>query len=302
MASPTDKRLLIFANPTSGRGRGVGIAERLMPTLATGGFVPGLVTRPASTLTADELSVGAHAIVVIGGDGTLRGVVEQYVRVLGPAAVPPVLFIGLGTANVMQKHLGLRYARGALPTDVLSLLQNRHVRLLDLAMANDRVVLLMVSCGIDAAVVHKLAAARRGPITMLSYVPPAVETLFTHAYVPVSVRVDGRSLVEDRPALVFVGNVREYGTGFPVLRNASSDDGLLDVCVLPCSNPRQLAHMILLVLRGRHVHMPGVKYAKGRVIEVDSPHTVPVQIDGDAAETLPVCVRLLDARVPFIVR
>jgi diacylglycerol kinase (ATP) len=295
-------RLLIFANPTSGRGRGVAIAERLLPVLASAGFAPELVTKPAATLGKDEMEPATHACVVIGGDGTLRGAVEHYVHVLGAGHVPPMLFIGLGTANVMQRHLGLRYPKTGLPFDVLSLLQNMRVRHLDLAVAGNRVLLLMASCGIDAAVVHKLAAERRGPITKFSYVPPAVVSLLSHAYVPVSVRVDGRQLIDRRPALVFVGNVREYGTGFPVLTHATSDDGLLDVCVLPCANPRQLAHMVLLVVQGRHTQTPGVVYTKGRNIEIESPSDVPLQIDGDAAAMLPVCIRLLDERVPFIVQ
>ena len=76
---------------------------------------------------------------------------------------------------------------------------------------------------------------------------------------------------------------REYGTGFPILTHAKSDDGLLDVCVLPCKSHADVVRLAMLAATGDHLHEEGVIYVQGRSVRIESPQPVPVQIDGDAA-------------------
>jgi len=98
-----------------------------------------------------------------------------------------------------------------------------------------------------------------------------------------------------------VGNVAEYGTGFAVLPHARPDDGLLDVCVMPCSSHGELIKLFLAAAAGEHLQQEGVVYAKGKHVLIDSPEKVPVQVDGEAAGTTPLEIDLLPLRVPFIV-
>ena len=93
---------------------------------------------------------------------------------------------------------------------------------------------------------------RTGPINIASYVMPAMLTLRDYHFPKITVTVDGAVVTRDRPAIAFVGNVREYGTGFPILIDAKSDDGLLDICVLPCRNYGDLAKMLIVVAIGRY--------------------------------------------------
>jgi diacylglycerol kinase family enzyme len=60
----------------------------------------------------------AKAIVVIGGDGTLRSVVDRLLS-LTTRRLPPVLCIGFGTANLMQRHLKLRYPKNGIADRVV---------------------------------------------------------------------------------------------------------------------------------------------------------------------------------------
>jgi diacylglycerol kinase family enzyme len=116
-----------------------------------------------------------------------------------------------------------------------------------------------------------------------------------------SVELDGKMIFPMAPAMTFVGNVPEYGTGFPILPDAVSDDGLLDVCVLPCATPQKLAEIALRTVANEHMQMRGVVCRKGRQIKVTTEAPFPVQLDGDPGGHTPVEIELLEHKLAFIV-
>ncbi len=152
-----------------------------------------------------------------------------------------------------------------------------------------------------AQVVHELKRIRNGPITMLSYLLPAAVALRDYHFASLRVVVDGIELAAGVPGVAYVGNVREYGAGFPVLPFARADDGLLDICLLPCRTRRELFDVFLHAIVGRHVKMPGVLYVTGKSIQIETDVPAPVQLDGDAEGYTPLDINLLPVKVPFIV-
>ena len=189
----------------------------------------------------------------------------------------------MGTANLMGRHLGLRWTPRTLVPAVVATVRQRRVRHLDAGVANGTPFLLMAGVGLDGQVVHLLDQMRRGPIAYASYVLPTVMTLAGYRFPPLTVTVDGRAVLSDEPAIAFIGNVPEYGTGLPILTRAVPDDGLLDVCAIPCRDLRELAEVLLVVATGEHALREGVVYTRGRRVHVASAAAVPVQADGDSA-------------------
>jgi len=290
----------IFANPISGKGQGRVIAQRLERSLAKGGLRPKLFLDKASAIDDRILSEPARTAIVIGGDGTLRTVADRFIS--HDLTPPPLLPIGLGTANLMVRHLGLNWNRTNLESEVASAINNLRVRELDAGRANGRLFLLMVGIGFDAQIVHELDRMRSGPIGWLSYVPPAALALHEFSPQPMQVVVDGEEVWPMAPGLAFVGNVREYGVGFPVLPFATPDDGLFDICVLPCESRAQLIRLFLHAIAGEHLIGHGSVYLRGKHVQITGSRSIPVQIDGDPGGHTPVDINLLPFRVPFIVR
>ena len=67
-------QILIFANPIAGRGVGARIADELEGQFRREGFrVHKWLQKPAE-VSDEYLDGSARAAIVIGGDGTLRGV------------------------------------------------------------------------------------------------------------------------------------------------------------------------------------------------------------------------------------
>ena len=137
----------------------------------------------------------------------------------------------MATANLLGRNLGLLWNHRDLPQRVSQLITERRMKKLDVAAANGELFLLMAGIGMDGAIVHELDKMRSGPIDYTSYALPAALALGTYAYPPITVTVDGRRVFTNRPAMAFVGNIKEYGTGFPLLPHATPDDGLLDSIV-----------------------------------------------------------------------
>jgi YegS/Rv2252/BmrU family lipid kinase len=295
--------VLIFANPIAGRGRGRWIAERIAGRLAAEGFRPRLLLERPDQVRPDQLDPAARAAIAIGGDGTIRSVARQLYaqerRTGGDA--PPLLIVPMGTANLLGRHLGIEWPARNLADQVVAAIRRHRVVWFDAACANGEMFLLMAGVGIDAQVVHELARIRSGPIEMLSYVLPAATTFVQYAYPSLTVTVDDQVIIRDKPAMAFVGNVKEYGTGFPLLPHARPDDGLLDVVVLPCRTPQEAVRHFLYAAAGEHLQQEGVVYAKGTAIRVTSSEPAPIQIDGEAAGHTPVDIKLMPIRVPFIV-
>jgi diacylglycerol kinase family enzyme len=292
--------VLIFANPIAGHGQGRAVAERLAQRLARDRLSPTLIFKRPDDVKDRELDGSARAAVAIGGDGTVRGVATRLFKSFG-GSMPPLMVVPMGTANLLGRHLGTNWRERELPGRVSAALQARTTIQLDAASANGELFLLMAGIGLDARVVHELDRIRAGPIDITDYALPAALALGFYRYPPVTVTVNDRVLCKDLPAVVFVGNVKEYGTGFPILPHAVPNDGLLDVCVLPTANRVDAVRHLLHAAAGEHLASEGAIYTKGRRIHVTSAEPVPVQIDGEAAGHTPLEIDLLPARVPFIV-
>ncbi|MBV8780853.1 MAG: hypothetical protein JO353_05585 [Phycisphaerae bacterium] len=292
--------VLVFSNPISGKGKGKAIAHRLASALGEAGLAVTAFTQRASSIDRTQFGASPLAAVVIGGDGTLRAVTERLIDVYDDSTMPPIAVIPLGTANLMGRHLGLRW-RGAPSDRIVAAIRRRRIRRIDAARANGRLFLLMAGVGIDGQVVHELDAVRKGPIDYVSYVLPAVRALAGYRYPAIRVTIDGKRRFGPKPGIAFVGNVAEYGTGFPLLKHARSDDGLLDVCVLPCASRGDAIRLLMRAAVGEHVDLEGALYTTGHKVRIDANHDVPVQVDGDASGHTPLEIELLDRRVPFIV-
>ncbi|MEM1012549.1 MAG: diacylglycerol kinase family protein [Planctomycetota bacterium] len=97
------RRVWVIVNPRAGRGLAATVARTIVSDLRRSGVATSLTqTHPAETVSPS----GDHdAVLVIGGDGTVRAAVE---RLLQLGMVPPILPVPMGTANLLGRHLGLR--------------------------------------------------------------------------------------------------------------------------------------------------------------------------------------------------
>jgi diacylglycerol kinase (ATP) len=295
---PRMRRVDIVFNPNSGRGRAAGLADHVALLLRDAG----VDARPATIgdyLNNGPVDASADCVVALGGDGTVRAVVDGLQASAG-ADAPPVAIGAVGTANLVARHLRLPWSADANHAALVRAILAGRTYAMDVAVANDRPFLIMCSVGFDARVVHELAAHRTGPISMLHYLPAFARSWVGFAPDEVEVIADGRTLFGPAPGLVVVGNAAEYGTGFSMTPDAVTDDGKLDVSVFTMDDRK---HLVSAAFHAavRQVGRIAASVTTAREVQVLATSAAPAQVDGEPFGHAPVRIGLLPHRQRFIV-
>jgi diacylglycerol kinase (ATP) len=287
------KRIAAIVNPVSGRRDltpVVGLIGRKVNALGAD-FSLHRTARPGdATRIATSLQESADAVLVVGGDGTVCEVVNGLME----RRVPVLVYRG-GTENLLARELKMPSS----PGEAARMLVHGRAIPYDVGVYNDRRFLSVAGVGFDAECVFRMAAGRRGHITHLDYFWPIWRTFWAHRFPLLEVVLDGRIVFRGR-GFAILGILPRYSAGMRILANASFDDGMLDLCIFPCTSHRQmLAHAIRALTRC-HIGHGGVLYERGRHIRVTSADPVFVQIDGDPGGMLPAEFTILPQAARFL--
>ncbi len=282
-------RIYVCYNPVSGRGSACkmaySIAEQFLKTTCDLEIIATQAGDSQKWLEP-RLERAPDAVIVVGGDGTLRQVASALV-----GTNIPVYHAGSGTENLFAKSMR---TNNASPERVYESVTGATATVIDTATANGAIMLLMASVGFDAAVVTDLANNRGSSITHFSYIMPCIRQLLRWNPPEVSIVVGGETIVKNKIGWVVVANSKQYARGLNPARNANIADGKLDVVFLPLKGRLSLFKWLRLTHRGTHLHHPDVVYATGETISVRTNNPAPWQLDGDgigdATEMKLICV------------
>ncbi|SFY48870.1 diacylglycerol/lipid kinase family protein [Streptomyces sp. F-1] len=286
-AAPGPTRALVLGNPASGshspelveevRQLCASCLERAEVHLTTGPGDATVAVRRALERTDDAPDL----IVAIGGDGTVREVVQGLVPADGGATLAVVPG---GTGNSGYKMLwGERpwsESLKAVLTDS-GVGGSARLRRLDLArLAETRNYVYLGAC--SGVIADALLTAKGLPLAGRErYARAFADTADGYAPYPGRVTVDGRVVHEGPTVLANVGGGPYRGGRFQVLPDSLLDDGLLDVCVIGGDVPA--AEVPELTLNAAHMTHPATVYARGRRITVERTdgRRLPLEHDGE---------------------
>lgn len=270
-------RVVVLRNSIAGRGKGRTAVQLLLRQLDIARFEPVVLDVNRSVQRDDALVaalVGARALVIAGGDGTVH-----HAAPLAAEARVPVIHFPMGTENLFAREF--RFTRN--PAGIIAALKRNETGLFDIGDCNDRPFMLMGSIGFDACVVERVAANRRGGITRATYMRHGLAEFIHPRFVPVAVNVDGHEIVPSRAGMVVIANSRQYAARLDPARAASMTDGLLDIVFLPIGSRIGIIRRGLQVLTGTHTNDPLVVHARGRNVTVTPEARAPLQLDGEHA-------------------
>ncbi|GAA3512228.1 diacylglycerol/lipid kinase family protein [Georgenia daeguensis] len=275
-------RVGLVLNPTSGKGRGAKVRERVLAGLRAAGLDPVDLSGPdldAATARARAgLAQGLDALVVVGGDG----MVHLGANVVAGTGVP-LGIVAVGTGNDVARDLGLPVhdvdASLALLRDALiadgagGAGDGAGVRMVDAVAVSrpggltEHWFMAVLSCGLDAAV-NDRANRMTWPADGGRYVRALLAEL--GGYVPYGYRVtmDGR-VWEGNGTLVAVANTRSFGGGLLIAPSAEPDDGLLDVVIADGLSRSRLLRLFPRLYRGTHVTDPAVHVHRARSVLIE---------------------------------
>lgn len=271
--------IAVLANPFAGKGRGGREAEAALAHLRASGADVRLYTGESAAssrmLVTTALNENPRVLVVVGGDGTLSGILD-----LVTAASVPVALVPAGTGNDLARALGLPRHDPAAAAELALSGVPRVIDVGEIRMPGRTASFLTVAAlGFDAKVSDRTNRLR-WPHGVLRYYLAMVIELVRLRPMEFTVAVDGAAAVAAPGTLVAIGNTATYGGGMPVCAGAVADDGLLDlVGVAPLARLRLLS-LFPLLLKGTHMSRPEVTHQHARSVTVSAPGLV-VYADGE---------------------
>lgn len=279
---------VLLRNSKSGRQRGAATVESLArdvfhPTRWRGGLRM-IDATPEGLKELPAALVGARALVIVGGDGTIHYTLPS-VLLTGV----PLYHVPAGNENLFAREFGMRGSAEHL----LLALERGQAHSVDVGTLDGRPFALMVSVGIDANIVQRVARGRTGGVSHWTYARAACAEIARPRWRRLRVRVDGDTLVREDCGLLLIANSRQYAARLDPARHACIDDGLLDVVFLPMRTIVGLGGWMFLVLRGSHLRSGAAHVAKAKDVQIeflDGP--TPVQADGECAGELEGSVSL----------
>lgn len=286
----------IILNPAAGS---VKDADALMERLRS---------LPATTLkiTSNRGSAGRFAraavkrgcdlIVAAGGDGTLNEVINGIGE---PSGNVRVGLIPLGTGNDFARTLGI-------PTDLdqcIELLLAGHTRAIDLVrVTSDRTrYFVNVSAGGFSGLVNeKLTPEMKKTWGPLAYLRSAAATLPELRAYRTQIALDDKETISESLYNVIIGNGRYVAGGIPVAPEASPDDGLLDLVLIPERPVADLALLAPQMLMGNHLSSASIIYRHASRISVNSKPGMWFNVDGELVGNEPAVFEVLPRALQFV--
>lgn len=285
---------ILIYNPAAGQADLTSRLASLLPSLAREGVSLELRATTghgdAATIARRAVAEGADLIAVCGGDGTVNETTLAVADTGVDLAILPA-----GTANVLARELGIpRSLRGAAKVIV----EGRPVKL-SMGVAGERRFLMMAGFGLDAMVLSGFNPKLKRMLGRVAYAARCAEELARFRAPHLRVRAEG---MEVEGTMVVAANIRLYGGGFVIARDADPTDDLLDVVVFQGKSAVDYGRYAAGLLAGRLHQFPDVAMFRARALHVESDAgEVPGQVDGETALRTPVDLGLRPRAISVLV-
>lgn len=228
---------------------------------------------PGTNVARQAMAARSTGLVVCGGDGTVRAVVEAISGSTVPLGVIP-----LGTGNLLASNHGL-----TADEDGAAIALRGAVTPLDVLEVNGESSVVMAGIGFDADMIDGTNTQLKRRVGSLAYVTAAFRS-FPARLFDVTVEVDGRRWFTGRAAMVLVGNCGTVSGGLEVFPDARPDDGRLDVAVLSVRSVWDWTRVFWCLVRHRPQPKHLVHRVVGRRVLARTTRPIAYELDGEVRE------------------
>ncbi|MDG9929972.1 MULTISPECIES: lipid kinase YegS [unclassified Pseudomonas] len=225
----------------------------------------------AARLVDEALAAGYPTLIAGGGDGTLREVAEAMALANAEASLA---LLPLGTANDFSRAAGIPL----LPAEALSLLEfEPHA--IDLGEVDGQLFLNMATGGFGSKVTANTSEDLKKLLGGAAYLLTGLSR-FTEVRSAFG-RFHGPDFAWEGDFLALgIGNGRQAGGGHVLCPQASIDDGLLDICIVPAA--QDVVGTLGTLLSGGILGLEAVSVtARLPWLEVEAPEGLDINLDGE---------------------
>jgi diacylglycerol kinase (ATP) len=283
-------KILVILNPAARGERARSLRRQIE------GFSDDLVVREtrkpgdAKRLAQRAVQQGFTTIVAAGGDGTVNEVVNG----IGGSNVTLGL-LPVGTMNVFALELGME---GRDLRKAWRVIEQGFTREIDLAKAGTHYFVQLAGVGLDAEVVRQTTPDFKKALGPISYVLSLAQVAARKPPLITATDADGG---QHEGSFVLIGNGRYYGGPLVLFRNASLDDGLLDVVMFKNQSHWDVMRYVQAIVFGDHTELEDVEYFQTSRLDVSADREVPVELDGEVVGVAPYRFRFSRHRLRVLV-
>ena len=283
--------LILFANPSSGRGKGGKVLSIIENFLKLSNEVFSSISTKSleQSLFLLRESVNKYPqakIIVIGGDGMLHAAINN---VQGN----PIGLIPAGTGNDFARALGLSLED---PIENIRRVLSADVEEVDLGKIGDEYFAAICSTGFDS-VVNERANKLKWPTGKMKYNIAMLLELPRFKPRNYEIVIDGKQM-QTQAMLIAIANGLSYGGGMKVCPAADLQDGLLDVMILAPVPKLEFIRIFPSVFKGLHITHPAVSILQGRSIQINA--NAVAYADGERIGDLPLDVSISHNRLKVL--
>lgn len=278
------KKARLIYNPTSGREE----MRRILPDILEKLDQAGIETSCHATTgegdatreAALAVERGYDIIISAGGDGTLNEVING---MAGKHNLPPLGVFPLGTTNDFARALGIPKKW----EDFCNLIINNNTKAIDIGKANDRYFINIAGGGSLTQLSYEVPSRLKTMIGQLAYYMKGIEKMVNLSPIELHIKAEGYEDMSGEFMLFLIANSNSVGGFEKLAPTATIDDGLFDVIAVKKCNLAEFIRLVTMVVRGDHFNDPRVIYFKTNRMEVSSPNTVEINVDGELGGELP---------------
>lgn len=286
-----EKRVLILYNVKAGRGRVRRKMDGIESLFVEAGWVPVPKMLRFGENPFDNL-VGDFALVVIcGGDGTINYVVNAMRK---SEKDFPIGVVPVGTANDFAGAIGMKSRTLIAVRQIIA----GHEERLDCGVVNGLYFVNIFSFGLFTTTSQHTPEHLKQHIGKAAYIIEGSKELHHREYIPLHIVHDGGEMdVESVMTLIFNG---ETAGRFPLARNASVRDGLLD-CVLmrKCKTLEGAWAAMKYLVNGKA--NDEVIHIRSSKLSITSPLSPLTDMDGQPSAEFPLEIECLKGALRVIV-
>ena len=258
-----------------------------------------LTTRRGSAARFAKTAIkkGQDTIIAAGGDGTLNEVINGIGENFGAAKVGLLPF---GTGNDFARSI-------EMPVDLeagIEVMRAGHTRAIDLVRVTSDEVRYFVNVsagGFSGLVNEKLTPALKKTWGPLAYLRSAAAALPELRAYRTTLALDNSESITMELYNVVVANGRYVAGGRLIAPDASIDDGLLDVVLIPERPASELALVVAQIALGTHLSSAAVVHRRAAKLTVNSKPGMWFNVDGELVGNEPATFEIVPRALRFIV-
>lgn len=292
------KRARIIYNPTSGREAFKKHLPEVLERIEKAGYEASCHATTgagdATTAAINAVERGFDIIIACGGDGTLNEVVAGISQCENR---PPLGLIPMGTTNDFAR--AVHVPRNV--TEAVDIILKGDTIPVDVGMVNNNKYFINIAAGGRITeLTYEVPSKMKTMLGQLAYYLKAVEMIPSIKATHMNIKIDDEEF--DGKAMMFLCALTNSVGGFEKLApDASLNDGLFTVLILKECSIGDFIRLVSLAVRGEHLNDERIIYRKAKRVEVSTPETVHINLDGEFGGDAPVVFTNLERHIEVFV-